>query len=47
MEDAYPKTGKHRRVHFADLMDYKTRRNIASEQAMKLLAEQAQALRRA
>jgi excisionase family DNA binding protein len=42
---SYHKTGKHRRVRFADLMDYKTRRNIASEQAMKLLAEQAQALR--
>jgi hypothetical protein len=30
------KTGKHRRVRFADLMDYKTRRDTASEQAMAL-----------
>ena len=44
-ELSYHKTGKHRRVRFADLMDYKNRRDIASEQAMTLLAEQAQALR--
>jgi len=44
-ELSYHKTGKHRRVRFADLMDYKTRRDTASEQAMALLAEQAQALR--
>jgi excisionase family DNA binding protein len=42
---SYHKTGKHRRVRFADLMDYKNRRDTASEQAMTLLAEQAQALR--
>jgi excisionase family DNA binding protein len=42
---SYHKTGKHRRVRFADLMDYKNRRDTASEQAMMLLAEQAQALR--
>ncbi|MHC8321613.1 helix-turn-helix domain-containing protein [Pseudomonas sp. GB2N2] len=42
---SYHKTGKHRRVRFADLMDYKNRRDAASEQAMMLLAEQAQALR--
>lgn len=42
---SYHKTGKHRRVRFADLMDYKDRRDTASEQAMTLLAEQAQALR--
>lgn len=44
-ELSYHKTGKHRRVRFADLMDYKKRRDAASEQAMMLLAEQAQALR--
>ncbi|WP_426204986.1 helix-turn-helix domain-containing protein [Pseudomonas sp. TWP3-1] len=44
-ELSYHKTGKHRRVRFADLMDYKTRRDTASEEAMTLLAEQAQALR--
>ena len=44
-ELSYHKTGNHRRVRFADLMDYKTRRDTASEQAMALLAEQAQALR--
>lgn len=44
-ELSYHKTGKHRRVRFTDLMDYKTQRDIASEQAMTLLAEQAQALR--
>ncbi|MGH8384352.1 MAG: helix-turn-helix domain-containing protein [Pseudomonas sp.] len=44
-ELSYHKTGKHRRVRFADLMDYKNRRDTASEQAMKLLAEQAQMLR--
>jgi excisionase family DNA binding protein len=44
-EISYHTTGKHRRVRFADLMDYKTRRDSASEQAMMLLAEQAQALR--
>ena len=44
-ELSYHKTGKHRRVRFADLMDYKSRRDTASEQAMMLLAEQAQALR--
>jgi excisionase family DNA binding protein len=44
-EISYHKTGKHRRVRFADLMDYRSRRDTASEQAMALLAEQAQALR--
>ena len=44
-ELSYHKTGKHRRVRFVDLMDYKNRRDAASEQAMTLLAEQAQALR--
>lgn len=42
---SYHKTGKHRRVRFADLMDYKNRRDTASEQAMLLLTEQAQALK--
>jgi excisionase family DNA binding protein len=44
-ELSYHKTGKHRRVRFADLMEYKNRRDAASEQAMTLLAEQAQVLR--
>ena len=44
-EISYHKTGKHRRVRFAELMDYKARRDTASEQAMALLAGQAQALR--
>jgi excisionase family DNA binding protein len=44
-ELSYHKTGKHRRVRFAELMDYKSKRDAASEQAMALLAEQAQALR--
>ncbi|APC15289.1 DNA-binding protein [Pseudomonas frederiksbergensis] len=44
-ELSYHKTGKHRRVRFAELMDYKCKRDAASEQAMALLAEQAQALR--
>ena len=44
-EISHHKTGKHRRVRFADLMNYKDRRDTASEQAMALLAEQAQALR--
>ncbi|GGB95473.1 excisionase family DNA-binding protein [Massilia buxea] len=38
------KTGKHRRVRFADLMQFKAARERASEQAMKELAEQAQEL---
>ncbi len=43
-EGALPfcKTGKHRRVRFADLMQFKAARERASEQAMKELAEQAQ-----
>ncbi|MCX2900668.1 helix-turn-helix domain-containing protein [Pseudomonas mandelii] len=44
-ELSYHKTGKHRRVRFEHLMEYKSQRNAASEQAMALLAEQAQALR--
>jgi len=38
----FHKTGKHRRVRFADLMTYKTQRSLDSEQAMAELAEQAQ-----
>ncbi|RBH53241.1 MULTISPECIES: helix-turn-helix domain-containing protein [Pseudomonas] len=38
----FHKTGKHRRVRFADLMAYKTQRSLDSEQAMAELAEQAQ-----
>lgn len=38
------KTGKHRRVRFADLMKFKTSRDEASERAMQELAQQAQEL---
>ena len=41
----FHKTGKHRRVLFADLMHYKSQRDLASEQAMQALAQQAQDLR--
>lgn len=40
----FHKTGKHRRVRFADLMQFKTSRDHASEQAMEDLAKQAQEL---
>lgn len=45
-EGALPhhKTGKHRRVRFADLMKFKASRDDASERAMRELAQQAQAL---
>lgn len=45
-EGAIPfhKAGKHRRVRFADLMTYKQARDLASEQAMAELAQQAQEL---
>lgn len=45
-EGALPhhKTGKHRRVRFADLMKFKAARDEASERAMQELAQQAQAL---
>lgn len=38
----FHKTGKHRRVRFADLMQYKEARDQASEEAMAELARQAQ-----
>ena len=41
---AFHRTGKHRRVKFADLMAYKEKRAVESEQAMALLAQQAQDL---
>lgn len=41
---AFHRTGKHRRVKFADLMAYKEMRAAESEQAMALLAQQAQDL---
>jgi excisionase family DNA binding protein len=41
----FHKTGKHRRVRFADLMSFKEQRDQASEQAMQELAAQAQELR--
>jgi excisionase family DNA binding protein len=40
----YHRTGKHRRVRFADLMQFKSERDHASEQAMAELAKQAQEL---
>lgn len=41
----FTKTGRHRRVLFADLMAYKARRDQLSAAAMDALAQQAQALR--
>lgn len=45
-EGALPfhRAGKHRRVRFADLMQFKADRDNSSEQAMKELARQAQEL---
>jgi excisionase family DNA binding protein len=45
-EGALPfhRAGKHRRVRFADLMQFKARRDQASEDAMAALAKQAQEL---
>jgi excisionase family DNA binding protein len=40
----FHKTGKHRRVRFADLMQFKSERDQASEDAMAELAKQAQEL---
>lgn len=40
----FHKTGKHRRVRFADLMQFKSHRDQASEDAMAELALQAQEL---
>ncbi len=40
----FHKTGKHRRVRFADLMLFKSAREQASSDAMRELAEQAQEL---
>ncbi len=40
----FHKTGKHRRVRFADLMQFKSDRDQASEDAMAELAKQAQEL---
>lgn len=40
----HTKVGRHRRVKFADLMDYKQRRVAESRHAMDELAAQAQAL---
>ncbi|QVQ27862.1 helix-turn-helix domain-containing protein [Achromobacter deleyi] len=40
----FHRTGKHRRVRFADLMQFKAERERASEQAMEELARQAQEL---
>ena len=43
-ELAFHKTGKHRRIRFADLMQFKAKRELASEKAMAQLAKQAQEL---
>jgi excisionase family DNA binding protein len=40
----FHKTGKHRRVQFADLMKFKASRDRDSEKAMEELAKQSQAL---
>lgn len=40
----FHKTGRHRRVLFADLMEYKKRREQESQDAMQSLADQAQDL---
>jgi excisionase family DNA binding protein len=40
----FHRTGKHRRVRFADVMAYKSARDEASEAAMTELAREAQAL---
>ncbi|NHB62127.1 MULTISPECIES: helix-turn-helix domain-containing protein [Photorhabdus] len=40
----FHKTGRHRRIRFADLMEYKKQRNAESMEAMKALANQAQEL---
>lgn len=42
---SYHKTGKHRRVRFADLMQFKAERDRASELAMEELTKQAEELR--
>lgn len=41
---SHHKTGKHRRIRFADLMEFKATRERDSEQAMQELAKQAQEL---
>ena len=41
---AFHRTGKHRRVRFADLIAFKERRDEASQLAMEALAQQAQEL---
>lgn len=40
----HTKTGRHRRIKFADLMTYKEQRDLASRNAMDELAAQAQEL---
>ncbi len=41
---AFHKTGKHRRIKFADLMRFKTEQTQKSEAALQALAQQAQTL---
>mgnify|MGYP006378585619 FL=1 len=43
-ELAFHKTGKHRRIRFADLIQFKAKRARASAKAMAQLAKQAQEL---
>lgn len=43
-ELAFHRAGKHRRIRFADLMQYKESRERASEEAMAQLAQQSQEL---
>jgi excisionase family DNA binding protein len=40
----FHKTGKHRRIKFADLMGYKAEQTLKSEAALQALAHQAQTL---
>lgn len=44
MELPFHKTGKHRRIKFADLMNYKQKRDTRSEDILKTLSEEAQEL---
>ncbi|MCX2525190.1 helix-turn-helix domain-containing protein [Larsenimonas rhizosphaerae] len=43
-EIPFHRTGKHRRVKFSDLMEYKKNRNASSEAALDELSQQAQEL---